>query len=82
MSNDLMPKVVERLRGFSSDEIAIDSSTRLYEEIGLDSLRLVMLISVLCDDFDVDVAVLQSESLLGVSTAGELSDLFTKLVPN
>jgi acyl carrier protein len=78
MSNEIMEKVVDLLMKEADTDLEKDKiteSTRLRDDLGLDSMQAVTLIMDMEDEFDISV---EDEEVAEIKTVGELVKIITE----
>ena len=51
----LLLKLYEMLRFFTGEDVELDEETDLIEDIGLDSMKVIDLLSMIEDSFDISI---------------------------
>ena len=68
--------IIKRVKALCGSDVTVDSNSRIKEDLGVDSLKLVMLITMLCSDYKIPSAKVMGSDILGSNTVGDLGVIF------
>lgn len=80
MTINLEEIIISKVLAISGNKMPVVNVCKLREDLGLDSIKLVLLFTVLCDDLHVDLLEIDDLELLKVDTVDSLIKLFKQKI--
>lgn len=69
--------IIKRINKIVPQQFSVEDLTYNLKEIGIDSLKLVSLVTELCIQFDIDLMSFDDNDLIGLQTGDDLVKLLT-----
>jgi acyl carrier protein len=76
MQDDIAIQVLERLKRAAPQRTSFELQARLKEDLGLSSLKLVTILTQLCEQLQFDILALTDADLARLDRVSDLIDLF------